>query len=427
MCWLGRIETDMQIKLIIINIILFLWGASQATSQVIDFYQFDNEEGNPINIDSPANYQLVMSVPYQEVNTSTLKPPGTSYKLYSITEHKIELNDQHGKTWWSIPSPNKGNKRSSPVKSEEKLLNPGYKDYSEYLKELSKGENPNLNPNAKGTLAIRDSTCTRWMLIDKTGKEILLPPKTGAMECLGYVRNKYWLFLEYESKPDIGDKSIISNQDITSKDPMKSLWYERPAGIKYFLAGKGWALYDEDGKLFKQSAMQYDGQLVPQTPYFNAGFDRVVYQWKDKKDNTYLAIYSLDGKLIRTITNPPGSVIWADYPLPADGKSYLRLKNEDEVIDYVLFLETGDMLGFMHLTGFDVSSQKNGLLLGKYENDVYLYDFIRGKLIFTQTYPYTPEYRTWISGLNISGDGTSFSLLVHSEDSITKKYYSLVR
>lgn len=363
------------------------------------------------------NYLLVKNdvIPLTEANDiGKTKSP---YKLVRIIDPHLKLYDNKGMSYWSMPT--------NPQPEPEIYEGQPYSKYEESQVNAAYFEQNNLpNPNLQGILALRDSTYKRWMLIDKTGKEILLPSKTGAMSCCGYIKNKYWLFLESDYTSE-QIKQIAENDsyDPIPFDPMQYRWGRSSANINYFKSGRGWALFDDKGKLVKQAEIKYDGYLNSPL-YFNGTFTRLVYGWgtdeSDSNPRSVVSVYSTDGTLIKNYENPPFDLVYNYNVNASQTGSWLIISNRRH--QYFLDLESGTIPTEVDKADFAVmSGTASKLILATGVSELCVIDALTGNPLCYINYPEI----TYLSDLQFSEDGTQFSLTARTDNSCEIVHYQL--
>ncbi|MBM4398728.1 MAG: hypothetical protein FJ041_00130 [Candidatus Cloacimonetes bacterium] len=161
-------------------------------------------------------------------------------------------------------------------------------------------------------LTLIDPIAKRKVIIDNTGKETMLPERSIAFIGNGALYNgKYYVFYENDYEDEEQLKTDYSIDD--------SEYYKR---YNYFPSGRGIALFNKDGIVFKEFEVPYDGYLSILA--FDSDFKFILL----KTSKNELSDEPIIGYLLMT----------------TDGKVIKKYSEKDIYVKNPKFSESGDLL-----------------------------------------------------------------------------------
>jgi outer membrane protein assembly factor BamB len=364
------------------------------------------------------NYTLYKSeeIPNRENKEYTPASVPFSYRLVQKVNISQTLMDINGNTWWN----------RDLVDYPDTYYRYDEAKVGHILTQLNKDPgHEGIFPghiSSNGTLAILTDDQSRWQLIDRTGKQILLPQKSNALSCRGFSNNKYWLFTEqtYENSDD--DYIDFSEYDC----PLDQLFYSRGHGYEnennYFTQGNGYCLFKDDGTLYLQ--YELPDSLALEDLFFSPDMNKVVYNYRNKQTNSHGFIYAeSQGKIITKFTFPDTQNAICTFPEEGD----IIILQVSKV--YLLNQKTGKLLYSFPNSLFAVSSDKTGYLAyivtvsaPSELSYLVIYDFNKGKPVFCKEI--TEGYNPGSVSITKEGSDVSLSLLKYGAV-VFRQYYHL--
>lgn len=364
------------------------------------------------------NFTLYKSeeIPYDEYREYTPASVPFRYRLVQKVNISQTLMDINNNIWWN----------RDLVDYPDTYYRYDEAKIGHILTQLDKNQAPQ-NPfpgyiSSNGTLAILTDDQSRWQLIDRTGKSILLPQKSNALSCCGFLNNKYWLFTErtYEYYDD--DYSDFSVYNCPLDHFFNSWDYGYEDENNYFTGGNGYCLFKDDGTLYLQYSLP--DNLVLEDVYFSPDMSTVVYNYHNKRTRAHGFIYAESG----------GKTI-LDFTLPDEQNATCSFSEDGDIIilraskAYLLSGKTGKLLYSFPNSTFALSSGQKGYLAyivnASEANELsYLvvYDINKGKPVFCKEI--AKGNNPWEISINNYGSEVSLRLYIR-ESGDTRLIYHL--
>ncbi len=346
------------------------------------------------------------------------------YTLVQIVNSTQSLEDNKGKTWWTRELINRPEEYYSPneITTGHVLASSDYNfDLSSYPQIMSL-----INKN--GTLAIRTEDCQRWELIDSTGKEILLPPRSGSLNFEGFIKDTYYLFSQ-SCDPQWDDQDSGDYGEYERGPFQKRLTdYEPDPNREYYISsGNGYCLFREDGTLYRQYTLP--DSLILGDMFINSNLNTILYTYINIKTRSAGIIYcTFEGRILSQLPDFPfyenDSYL---VNMITEGNSYIIL-NDLNYHTYILDQSTGNYITRMHTMNLDFSSTATGYLAltyGEYNNGEWLiiYDIKNNKLVFGKQFQKSLSLRD----VHISSDGKECSITDTDYKISLRRYFHLVQ
>jgi hypothetical protein len=333
--------------------------------------------------------QRIEKVTYESLKTETIQPEVYTnleeYTTKTSRDNKLQLCDAKGQVVW-----------------EKSNLSNWIYGYFETRHPSA--DNWGYNNNSVTALLLANMDVTRYVIVNKDGRETWLPENSAALysNTLGSSFNVSNFYIFYED-----------NRESTEDYP------EKNDNINYFKTGSGIVIFKKDGTEYRK--IELDQDYVVTQAYIDPQGTVLIYEGYDK-DSSSIVFYSLESNsVVRVLTNPEIGLKDPEFSPSGDLVATDRLST----INHVFNTRTGEEIcsldsshSKIHLTNQNIGYA----VMAATKKTVIVVNLISGRAIYEE---FLPDYQ--IQSIELSDNGIDFSLVLKKDNNYIRKDYQLKR